>query len=188
MAHKPKTLTRDGTGVAAVPILEEKFIRELMELYRADHPQSIESDAALYRRLRHVWRSASPRPDFETLQNLPTSKALELAMRDRLNKAGALLEEHYAQQGLVEQGRIQKKRSEVGNEAQAMARLADLPDGHPLKQATTIAERDQLIREHAQRLMRDHPNLKPADIKRKVGKWAQMGAKQIGRILQTPER
>jgi hypothetical protein len=35
-----------------------------------------------------------------------------------------------------------------------------------------------------QRQVRDaHPNLKAADIKRRIANWAQMSEKQIGRIL-----
>lgn len=185
MVKKPKTLTADGTGAEAVRMLEHEFIQQMIAVYRADHPQSAEPDATLYERMRAKFRAAFPRLEFDQLDNLPPARALDLLLRGNADRAGELLEEHYTQQGLVAQGAIHGKRSKAGNDAQALAKLASLPDGHPLKTAADIAERDRLIREHAQELQRKHPNLKAADIKRKVGKWAGMSPKQAGRILTT---
>lgn len=187
MAEKSKTLTADGTGVEAARMLEDKFIRKMMEVYRADHPQSAETDAALYERMRCKFHAAFSRLEFDSLDNLPTAKALSLLLGGKTERAGELLEERYTQQRLVEQGEIHGKRSKAGNDAQAMAKLAELPEGHPLKQTADIAERDRLIRERAQRLKRENPNLKAADIKRRLGEWAGMSPKQIGRILLAPK-
>lgn len=183
MAKKQKTLTADGTGADAARMLEHEFIQQMMAVYRADHPQSTEADAALYERMRLKFHAACPHLEFDSLDNLPTAKALDLMQRGKTERAGALLEKYYTQQRLVAQGQIHGERSKAGNDAQAMTKLDELPNGHPLKQAVDIPARDRLIREHAQRLLRGHPNLKPADIKRRVGNWAQISPKQIGRIL-----
>ncbi len=188
MAKKPKTLAKPEAPNDAVRMLEHEVVRQMMEIYRADHPQSTESDDALYERMRRKLAQALPKLEFDSIDNLATARALNLAHGGKMERAAPLLEELYTQQRVMKQGRIQGERSKAGNDAQALARLADLPDGHPLKLTTDTAERDRLIREHAQQLMRDHLNLKPSDIKRKVGEWAQMSAKQIGRILNPPEK
>ena len=185
MVKRPKTLTADSTGAEAVRMLEHEFVRQMMEVYRADHPQSKEPDATLYERMRAKFRVAFQRLEFDQLDNLAPARALDLLLRGNAARAGALLEEHHAQQGLVAQGEIHNKRSKAGNDAQAMGELAKLPDGHPLKAAVDIPERNRLICEHAQGLKRKNPNLKAAVIKRKVGEWAQMSPKQVGRILES---
>jgi hypothetical protein len=184
MAKKPKTLTADGTGVEAARMLEDEFIRQMIEVYRTDHPQSGATDADLYEQMRRKFHAAFSRLEFDRLENLPTAKALNLLLGGKTERAGKLLEEHFTQQRLVKQGEIHGKRSKAGNEAQAMARLAELPEPNPLKQTADIAERNRLIRERAQQLKREHPNLKTADIKRRLGEWACMSSKQIGRILR----
>lgn len=180
--HKA-TLAKADAPLAGVRMLEHELIRQMMKLYRADHPDSKETDDVLYERLRRKLMRAFQRLEFNALDNLPTARALLLAMHGQTEKGAALLEEHYQQQQLVGQGRIHGNRSKAGNEAQAAARLEALPDGHPLKDAHQIAERDRLIRKHADRLRDAHPNLKPPDIRRRVATWAAMSEKQIKRIL-----
>lgn len=124
MATKQKTLTADGTGADAARMLEHEFIQQMMAVYRADHPQSTEADAALYERMRLKFHAACPHLEFNSLDNLPTAKALDLMQRGKTERAGALLEEHYMQQRLVAQGQIHGERSKAGNDAQAMVLAA----------------------------------------------------------------
>ena len=187
MAKKPETVTKEHAPLDGVRLLEHEFIRQMMKLYRADHPQTTESDDSLYERMRVKLAQAFPHLEFDSIENLPTARALTLALRGQMDQGARLLEDHYGREQLVKQGKIHGKWSKAGNDAQAMERLAELGPNHPLQLAGDIAERDRLIREYGQRLRRDHPNLKAADIKRKLATWARMSEKQIGRILKPPK-
>jgi hypothetical protein len=142
-------LTPDRSGETAAAMLLEEFVRETVAWYRTTYPKGTLSDEAL----RAKALKAAARLEFDQLDNLAPGKALGWTAKGEHARAGRLLEQHYAQQKLLEKGqrastraqtavkRLNQERRQTADEKQKKWRdiAAQLRRMNPLKSDRWLA-------------------------------------------------